>query len=101
MKHHYRITVEALNNEGQPAVDQQPLVFTAQNHDDILSIVQRLRNGLDFDENTSASFAVGLKLFTEVLLLNKEHPLFSELKPEMVTFMKKLKQSVKEKNQGE
>lgn len=45
----------------------------------------------DFDKNTSTAFAIGLKLFSEVMLENKDHPLFEDFKPAFVQFMKKLK----------
>ena len=36
-------------------------------------------------------FAVGLKLMGEVMLENKEHPLFAELKPHFMEMMKVIK----------
>ncbi len=36
-------------------------------------------------------FAFGLKLFAEVMTAQKGHPLFEELGPSVVRFMKKLK----------
>ena len=36
-------------------------------------------------------FAVGLKLMGEVMLENKEHPLFAELKPHFMEIMKAVK----------
>ena len=44
-------------------------------------------------EEESTEFALGLKLFTEVMLRNKKHPLFEDLRPHIVDFMKKLKSS--------
>lgn len=98
MKQNYKfgISVQALNEQNQPEDDRQPLEFIVGNHDDILEIAGRLRQGLHFDDQTSDAFAIGLKLFTEVVLQNKDDPLFSELKPAMTAFMKKLKATIRE-----
>ena len=62
------------------------------NHDDLFNIFEVIKSKKIFDdENTSTEFALGLKLFTEVMLKNKQHPLFEELRPAIMEFMKKLK----------
>jgi len=62
------------------------------NHDDIFNIFEVIKSKKIFeDENTATEFALGLKLFTEVMLKNKQHPLFEELRPAIMEFMKKLK----------
>lgn len=62
------------------------------NHDDIFSIIEVIKSKKIFDdENTATEFALGLKLFTEVMLKNKQHPLFEELRLAIMEFMKKLK----------
>lgn len=62
------------------------------NHDDIFNIFEVVKSKKIFDdENTSNEFSLGLKLFTEVMLKNKQHPLFEELRPAIMEFMKKLK----------
>ncbi|MNL53855.1 hypothetical protein D3C87_1771360 [compost metagenome] len=45
------------------------------------------------NKETATEFALGLKLFTEVMLKNKENPLFEDLRPAILEFMKKLKSS--------
>ena len=45
-----------------------------------------------FDEETTKAFAVGLKLFSEVMLENREHVLFQDFHPAFLQFMKNLKQ---------
>lgn len=90
-QHHYRIQVDHLRDtKGQP-VSREPLVFEIGNHDDIFHIVDLVKARADFAENTSTSFAVGLKLFSEVILEHKDHPLFEEFGPQFVQFMKRLK----------
>ena len=62
------------------------------NHDDLFNIFEVVKSKQIFeDENTATEFALGLKLFTEVMLKNKQHPLFEELRPAIMEFMKKLK----------
>ncbi len=69
--------------------------FYTGNHDDIFQIVERLKRAEFFDDQTTKSFAVGLKLFSEVMLEHKDHPLFEEFLPQFGQFMKNLKQHVK------
>jgi hypothetical protein len=96
-KYQFKITVEpVVSSEGRESTSQ-PLNFQVGNHDDILQIVQRMRQGTHFDENTATAFAVGLKLLTEVVLENKDDPLFAELKPAITAFMPKLKAGIKER----
>ena len=86
----YRVTVEALSeNPEQPS-----LTFEVVNHDDIPSIARRLSGKVAMDEDATKAFAVGLKLFGETILQNRENPLFVEIRPAFVEFMKKLKQQV-------
>lgn len=87
----YRIQIEQIEDtKGQP-VSRDSLSFEICNHDDVFHIVELMRAREDFDKNTSTAFAIGLKLFSEVMLENKDHPLFEDFKPAFVQFMKKLK----------
>lgn len=90
-QHRYRIQIEHLEDpKGQP-VSRDPLTFEVGNHDDVFHIVELMRAREDFNEETATAFAVGLKLFSEVMLENKDHPLFEEFRPHFVQFMKHLK----------
>lgn len=95
MKHHtYRILVEHLaDKDGKPVADRS-LSFITTNHDEITGIVERIRNARQFEDDDAAAFAVGLKLFSEIMLKNREHPLFTEFRPHFLAFMKKLKAQV-------
>lgn len=63
-----------------------------ENHDDLFQIFEIIKSKKIFDnEETAHEFALGLKLFTEVMIKNKQHPLFEELRPAIMEFMKKLK----------
>ena len=91
-QHRYRITVEHLSDAQGAPMSVEPLCFETGNHDDLLAIVARMRSRADFDSDTATSLAIGLKLFGEVLLTHREHPLFAEFSPHFGAFMKRLKQ---------
>ena len=89
--HLYRVTVEYLEDAKGTSIQQEPLVFETRNHDELLSLVERVKAKGMFDEDEAVSFAIGLKLFSEVMLHNKEHELFKPLQPCFGEFMKGLK----------
>jgi Domain of Unknown Function with PDB structure (DUF3861) len=90
-QHRYKVTLEHLADaQGAPST-HKPLQFEVGNHDDIIDIVERLRNRDDFTEDSAAAFGVGIKLFSEVMLENRENPLFSSFRPHFAQFMKDLK----------
>jgi hypothetical protein len=92
-QHRYRVTVEPLSDEEdlRPSFQEDVLQFDFGTHDDLFSIVERLRNRGDFPAETAAVFGVGLKLFSEVLLKHKDHALFQDFRPHFAQFMKALK----------
>lgn len=90
-QHRYRVTVEHLADAQGNPVDASPLRFEVGNHDDIMAVVAYLRGRGDLPEETATAFGVGLKLFGETLLENRDHPLFAEFFPQFVAFMKHLK----------
>ena len=85
-RHQYRITVEPIATDAP-----LPLQFEVEAHDEILSLVERSRQRGDFDADTAAAFIVGLKLLGEVMLKNRNHPLFEEFGPQFGQFMQRLK----------
>lgn len=91
-QHRYRITVEHIADaNGNPSKYEEPLHFEVGNHDDIFSVVERLQQRGDFDRDTAMAFGVGLKLFSEVMLENKDSPLFLSMQPHFMQFMMELK----------
>jgi hypothetical protein len=89
--HLYRVTVEHLEDPKGEQVLVEPLVFEARNHDDLMSIVQRMRQRGTFPEDVAAQLAVGLKLFSEVMLQYRDEEMFKPLQPAFGEFMKGLK----------
>lgn len=90
--HQYKLTLEYLQNNKGDKIETSPLELVFENHDDIFAIIERLKQKNHFDDiNQSQEFAIGLKLFSEVMLKNRNHPLFEELGPAFGLFMKRLK----------
>ena len=88
----YRLQLEFLASAKGETTLPEPLEFEFENHDNIFSIVEILKEKNPFDDQDKAvEFAIGLKLFSEVMIKNKNNPLFEELLPAFGTFMKKLK----------
>ncbi|WP_312922070.1 DUF3861 domain-containing protein [Empedobacter brevis] len=93
---HYKITLEQTKLLDEKVPLQTPIVLEFMNHDEIFKIIEMIKSKNPFDdENQSVEFALGLKLFLEVVMKNKEHALFEELIPAIKTFMPKLKGSLK------
>ena len=88
-RYHLRLDqVGAKTDTFEPA----SLEFDFSNHDDILHIVRLMQAKPFFtNEEEAAQFAVGLKLFSEVMLKHRTNPLFEELAQAFGPFMKKLK----------
>jgi len=91
---HYKITLEHTYSPKNETLNL-PLSVDFGNHDNIFNIIDKLQERNHFnDVNQSAEFAIGLKMFSEVMLRNKYNPLFEELLPAFKDFMKKLKGGV-------
>jgi hypothetical protein len=86
-RHRYRITVERL----PPGEDAAPLRFEVSSHDEILGLVARVRQRVDFDADTAAAFTVGLRLLGETLIRHRDLPLFSDFGAHFGQFMRRLK----------
>ncbi|RVT74850.1 DUF3861 family protein [Flavobacterium sufflavum] len=90
--HQYKLTLEYLKDSKGEPISADPIELTFNNHDDIFSIIERQKNkNLFGDKQQATEFAIGLKLFSEVMLKNRKDPLFEELAPAFGAFMKRLK----------
>ena len=91
--HLYKVTLEQVEDlKGNP-VESNPLTFETKNHEDIFKIVEKLKAKVDFLENDAVAFAVGVKLFSGVMVKNKEHKMFKRFLPDFANFMQELKKS--------
>lgn len=95
-QHQYQVCVKHIADaKGQPSGYNDVLQFNTRNHDDIFKIVEKIQQSQLLDQESAASFAVGLKLFGETLLENKDLPLFKDFMPQFVEFMHALKKTIK------
>ncbi len=83
------------NKDGDDISAGEHIVFDFECHDDLKQILDRVGVIEGLDQQQTQSFAIGLKLLGEVMLENRNHPLFAEFSPHFGQFMKKLKQSKK------
>jgi len=88
-KHRYSILIQEVNED---ATRGKSVDFEFDNHDDILEVIEKSKKAARFDnENDNTQFVVGIKLFSEIMLKNKENTLFEEILPAFRDFMQKLK----------
>lgn len=80
----YKVTVEEVSGD-------KSIVFETENHENIIEIAEKLKNLPDLNENDAAALGVGLKLFSGVMMNNKNMSLFKEFLPHFKGFMKNLK----------
>lgn len=90
----YKLNLEILATAKADDTIYTPIELEFDNHDNIFTIVERMKNRNIFHtENEATEFAIGLKMFSEVMLKNRDNVLFSEFRPAFGEFMKKLKSS--------
>jgi len=89
--HLYRITLEHLEDPKGNPVDRPPMVFEAKNHDDLYVIVEKIKAKGLFEDQDAEAFAIGLKLFREVMLKYRGNDVFKALDPHFSDFMKAFK----------
>ena len=89
--HLYRLTLEHLEDAKGNPMTRPPLQFDVKNHDDLYAIVENVKAKGLFDDNEATAFAIGLKLFREVMLHHRGSAVFAELDPHMSEFMKAFK----------
>jgi hypothetical protein len=88
----YKLKLELLATAKVDDTIYPPIELEFDNHDNIFTIVERMKQRNIFQtENQAIEFAIGLKMFSEVMLKNRENELFSEFRPAFSDFMKKLK----------
>ena len=94
--HNYRITLEYTGGKKEGAQAPAPLSFNAANHDDIFEIIARVRAAGVFDEDSAAALALGMKLFSEVMLAHRDDPLFAGIAPAYREFIGQFKARMRE-----
>ena len=88
----YRITLEQISSAKASTSAPEPIALTFGNHDDVFAIIDQLQRKNPFNNpEETAQFAIGLKLFSEIMIKHRTNPLFGELMPAFRPFMQKLK----------
>ncbi len=88
----YRVTVESAELTAQSELSEaRSMQFQIQNHDDLFKVVETIRSKEILDADRSASLAIGLKLFAEIVLEKRRDPLFEPLLGPMQSFIRQLK----------
>ncbi|MDQ6478230.1 DUF3861 domain-containing protein [Dyadobacter sp. LHD-138] len=90
--HKYRLQLDYLTANNGEKQQTDPVQIEFENHDNILAIIEILKEKDPFENKDQAvEFAIGLKMFSEIMIKNRNNPLFEELMPTFGVFMKKLK----------
>lgn len=94
--HRYRIRIEEVEHpqadgDGTSASSNATLNFEVVQHDDLFAIVARVRTATAFPHSDATALAVGLKLFSGVMLPYRKDPLFADIQPALRTFIGNLK----------
>ncbi|WP_158820911.1 DUF3861 domain-containing protein [Granulicella sp. S156] len=90
MSYRYRITIESLGSSPNYQ-EYESLQFCADNHDNLCEVVKAIHSKRLFDADKSASLAIGLKLFSEVILEKRNDPLFAPLVLPIRSFIQQIK----------
>jgi hypothetical protein len=93
MNNHYLVSIQPVDADGTPT-SRAPLSFHVTNHDDLFAILEKVRPATAVSPAETAEFVVGLKLFLEVVHRHRKDPLFQEIWPNMLDFMKRLKSKI-------
>lgn len=93
MRNHYLVSIQPVDAEGSPT-GQAPLSFRTTNHDDLSVILDKVGPATVVPPAETTEFIVGLKLFLEVAYRHRKDPLFQEIWPSLLEFMKRLKSTV-------
>ncbi|MCC8142883.1 MAG: DUF3861 domain-containing protein [Tannerellaceae bacterium] len=89
-KYHIRFSLAEDKNSNKEL--PEPLEFDFESHDDIFRIISFLQESTHFEDKQQAvEFAIGLKLFSGVMIKNRDSELFKDFQPAFRSFMKKLK----------
>ena len=88
----YKLKLELVELLRPDDHEYNPIELEFDNHDNIFKIIERMKSRNRFKtEQQSVEFAIGLKLFGEVMLKNKDNALFEEFRPAFGALMKKIK----------
>lgn len=91
-KNEYLLTIKVTKYANGETTLTNQLELEFDSHDEIFGIIKNVQGKHLFDgEDQAAQFALGLKLFSEVMIKNRQNPLFAAFSPAFTQFMKNLK----------
>lgn len=83
----YKIYLKEVAEDVSPTLE-----FEFENHDNLFFIIEKMKASNIFDDDLDAEkFALGLKLFSSVMMKHRNKDVFSNFEPAFITFMKNLK----------
>ncbi len=85
--HKYQVTLTKLDTEAAA----ESLSFEIHNHDDLFLITEAVRSKGILDKDKAAALAVGLKVFSEVVLEHRHTPPFEAMWGPLREFIQELK----------
>lgn len=89
----YQVNFQQLKSKTEQVNNHQKIELLFKNHDDVFKIIDFIsEKGLFKDQQQVKQFVIGLKLFGDVMMKNRDLELFSEIQSAFVDFMKKLKE---------
>ncbi|MDO6593749.1 DUF3861 domain-containing protein [Neptuniibacter sp. 1_MG-2023] len=91
-QHLYKVNIEHLKNADGSVPEDSSLAFEFSSHDELFTIIEKLKARTDIGPAKAAPLTLGIKLFGGLMLANKNDDLFVSLFPHFSAFMKKIKQ---------
>lgn len=89
----YNLTLAKVHQADEQDTQRAPIQLDIKFHDEIYEIIAHIKRKNIFSEQDAATeFAIGLKLFGDILIKYRHTPLFNDFLPHFKSFMKKLKQ---------
>ncbi|EDP59916.1 DUF3861 domain-containing protein [Vibrio sp. AND4] len=89
----YRITIEEVNVE--EGIATRTLSFEVQDREDMLDIVENIKQGSGLKPAEATRVGVALRLLGPVMMKERKHPLFADFMPHFKNFMQNMKMTVK------
>jgi hypothetical protein len=88
----YQIKLAQLSSSKENAILNPEITIEIENHDEIFQIIELVKAKKLFEEDAKAvEFALGLKMFSEVLITNPDIAFFKSFMPAFGSFMKEMK----------
>ncbi|MCC8188679.1 MAG: DUF3861 domain-containing protein [Bacteroides sp.] len=88
----YHISLRMTEDKGSHTEIPSSIEVDFDNHDNIYHIIEKLKEKEPFNsEEEVRQFAIGLKMFSGIMLKHKDSELFKDFQPAFIAFMKKLK----------